>query len=114
MTKPTDRVITGKDEADFVARVQSETAKGGAVDETFGRCLRELMPVFGRWLSAERERGTEPDQILAVVPAVVTSIAFTATLNAFTDKAAVATMSDQLKLAIDAQWIEARKGALKM
>ena len=94
-TKSTSVISLG--ERQFQERVTATFATGNPVDEVAARGVRELLPVFVGWLNAEQKRGTEIGVVLATVPALVTSIAFTATLNAFTDKDAVAQMSDQLK-----------------
>ena len=113
MPKTTGRSVIGVNEREFLERVKTTFGTGNPVDEVAARGVRELMPVFVRWLNAERKRGTDIGVVLAAVPALITSIAFTATLNAFTDKDAVAQMSDELKSAIDSHWVTARKDALK-
>jgi hypothetical protein len=108
----TNKPIYVKGEGTFLEAAHDLSVSGQPTDEAAGRCFKAMMPSLVQWLNAEAARGTPDEEVLAVVPALVTSLAFTTVLNKFTDKQAVATMSDVLKSQVDTLWWKSRKQAL--
>lgn len=72
-----------------------------------------MLPVFSRWLAAEHARGTPMEQILAVLPALATSLVFMGVRNFYSDGTVAATMAEELKRQMERVWKRSRKEILK-
>ena len=73
-------------------------------DAAAGRAFRAITPMLVKWLNDEHVRGTPDEVACAVVPAMVTSLAYTVVLNKFSNKAAAVVMADEIKTQVDALW----------
>ena len=72
---------------------------------------KALLPAFVQWLNAERARGTPAENVLATMSALLTSFGFTAVLNTFSDKEAIATSDHRIgNLAIAVAMARASSG----
>jgi hypothetical protein len=92
----------------LIDQAQQMSGSGNTTDEAAARAHLDLLPVFVKWLSAERHRGTPDEIVLSLLPALVTAQVATAVATKFPDGKRASKMMDRLKTCLDEEWRLAR------